>query len=32
LFGGNRESQGKIIYGIPASQVIAYLSELDPLP
>ena len=32
LFGGNRESQGKIIYAIPASQVIAYLSELHPLP
>jgi S1-C subfamily serine protease len=32
LFGGNRESQGKIIYAIPASQVIAYLDELHPLP
>lgn len=32
LFAGNRKSQGKIIYGIPASQVIAYLGELHPLP
>jgi S1-C subfamily serine protease len=32
LFGGNRESQGKIIYAIPASQVIAYLGELHRLP
>lgn len=32
LFGGNRESQGKIIYAIPASQIIAYLGELHPLP
>jgi S1-C subfamily serine protease len=32
LFGGNRESQGKIIYAIPASQVIAYLGELHPRP
>jgi S1-C subfamily serine protease len=28
LFGGNRESQGKIIYGVPANQVVAYLSQL----
>jgi S1-C subfamily serine protease len=32
LFGGNRESQGKIIYAIPASQVIAYLGELHRPP
>lgn len=32
LFGGNRESHGKIIYALPASQVIAYLDELHPLP
>ena len=28
LFGGNRESQGKIIYGVPANQVVAYLARL----
>jgi len=28
LFGGNRESQGKIIYGVPANQVVAYLHQL----
>jgi S1-C subfamily serine protease len=30
--GGNRESQGKIIYAIPASRVIAYLDDLHPFP
>src|SRR5437773_3671533 len=29
LYGGNRESQGKIIYAVPASQIIAYLKQLD---
>jgi len=28
LYGGNRESQGKIIYGVPASLVREYLREL----
>jgi len=28
LYGGNRESQGKIIYAVPASQIIAYLTQL----
>ncbi len=28
LFGGNRESQGKIIYAVPAAAVIAYLNRL----
>ncbi len=28
LYGGNRESQGKIIYGVPATAVIAYLTQL----
>ncbi len=28
LFGGNRESQGKIIFAVPASQVVAYLARL----
>jgi len=28
LYGGNRESQGKIIYGVPATAVIAYLSQV----
>src|SRR5205807_10292865 len=25
LYGGNRESQGKIIYAVPATQIVAYL-------
>jgi S1-C subfamily serine protease len=29
LYGGNRESQGKIIYAVPASQIVAYLSTLS---
>jgi len=29
LYGGNRESQGKIIYAVPASQIVAYLKQLD---
>ena len=28
LYGGNRDSQGKIIYAVPASQIIAYLTQL----
>jgi len=28
LYGGNRESQGKIIYGVPAAAVIAYLNQV----
>jgi S1-C subfamily serine protease len=28
LYGGNRESQGKIIYAVPAAAVIAYLNQL----
>ena len=32
LFGGDRKSLGKIIYAIPARQVIAYLDDLHPLP
>ena len=28
LYGGNRESQGKIIYAVPASAIIAYLKQL----
>ena len=28
LYGGNRESQGKIIYGVPATAVTAYLKQL----
>jgi S1-C subfamily serine protease len=28
LYGGNRESQGKIIYGVPAAHVVAYLDRL----
>src|SRR5437870_220534 len=28
LYGGNRESQGKIIYAVPASQVVAYLARI----
>jgi len=28
LYGGNRESQGKIIYGVPAALVAEYLSRL----
>lgn len=28
LYGGNRESQGKIIYAVPASQVVAYLTRI----
>lgn len=28
LYGGNRESQGKIIYAVPATQVVAYLAQL----
>ena len=28
LYGGNRESQGKIIYAVPAAAVISYLSKL----
>jgi len=29
LYGGNRESQGKIIYAVPASQIVAYLNQLN---
>jgi len=29
LYGGNRESQGKIIYAVPATQIVAYLKQLD---
>ena len=29
LFGGNRESQGKIIYAVPATQVVEYLARLN---
>jgi S1-C subfamily serine protease len=29
LYGGNRESQGKIIYAVPASQIVAYLNHLN---
>src|SRR5437773_340840 len=29
LYGGNRESQGKIIYAVPATQIVAYLSTLN---
>lgn len=29
LYGGNRESQGKIIYAVPANQVVAYLKGLS---
>ena len=29
LYGGNRESQGKIIYAVPASQIIAYLNRFN---
>jgi len=29
LYGGNRESQGKIIYAVPAAAIIAYLKQLD---
>src|SRR5438046_9547692 len=28
LYGGNRESQGKLIHAVPASQIIAYLTQL----
>ncbi len=28
LYGGNRESQGKIIYAVPAAAIIAYLNQL----
>lgn len=28
LYGGNPESQGKIIYAVPASQVVAYLTRI----
>lgn len=28
LYGGNRESQGRIIYAVPAAAVIAYLNRL----
>src|SRR5947207_15663063 len=28
LYGGNRESQGKIIYAVPASQIVAFLTQL----
>lgn len=28
LYGGNRESQGKIIYAVPATAVVAYLNKL----
>lgn len=28
LYGGNRESQGRIIYAVPASQVTAYLRQV----
>lgn len=29
LYGGDRESQGKIIYAVPANQVVTYLSRLN---
>jgi S1-C subfamily serine protease len=29
LYGGNRESQGRIIYAVPATAVIAYLNRLS---
>lgn len=29
LYGGNRESQGKIVYAVPASQVMTYLAKLN---
>ena len=29
LYGGNRESQGKIIYAVPAAAIVAYLKLLD---
>ncbi|HEV2750983.1 MAG TPA: FHA domain-containing protein [Gemmatimonadales bacterium] len=29
LYGGNRESQGKIIYAVPAGQVVAYLARIN---
>ncbi len=29
LYGGNRESQGKIIYAVPANQIVAYLNRLN---
>ena len=28
LYGGNQQSQGKIVYAVPATQVIAYLNQL----
>jgi S1-C subfamily serine protease len=28
LYGGNRESYGKIIYAVPANQIVAYLNQL----
>ncbi|HVH09473.1 MAG TPA: trypsin-like peptidase domain-containing protein, partial [Gemmatimonadales bacterium] len=30
LYGGSRESQGKIIYGVPAAAVLTYLHQLRP--
>jgi hypothetical protein len=30
LYGGNRESQGRIIYAVPANQVVAYLNRVNP--
>ncbi len=32
LYGGNRESQGKIIYAVPALQVAAYLKTVQGKP
>ena len=32
LYGGNRESQGKIIYAVPATQVAAYLKTVQGKP
>src|SRR2546430_8918641 len=29
LYGGNRESQGKIIYAVPAGLVVDYLTSLE---
>ncbi|MGH7548925.1 MAG: trypsin-like peptidase domain-containing protein, partial [Gemmatimonadales bacterium] len=28
LYGGNRQSQGRIVYGVPAAYVVTYLREL----
>lgn len=32
LFGANRESNGKIIYAVPATKVVAYLNTLGKRP